>query len=264
MVGLALAEHRRDRWLWPAAAMIGVVLLAVQISGGAFKAEFTGHPDEAAQFVSGLMVYDYLATLPRENPIAWAGQYYLHYPEVAIGHWPPGYHAMEAVWWLFLGPSRTTAMLLQWLIGVVALTLLYRLCRSQLSLPITAAIIALTIATPVFQQSLEQTMADLCCLLWSVLLMQATVRLVEKQDQTACVAWSGSGCWQRHSPRARRLPRTRADRGTARQRAAHPDFPALAGWPEWAAFSAPPHGTFPWVVSASGAASRSTYHGPAR
>jgi GT2 family glycosyltransferase len=185
IVGLALAGRRRDRWLWPAAATIGVVLLTLQISGGAFEAEFMGHPDEAAQFVSGLMVYDYLATWPRDNPIAWAGQYYLHYPKVAIGHWPPGYHAMEAVWWLFLGPSRMTAMLLQWLIGVVALTMLYRLCRSALSLPITAMIVALAIAAPVFQQSLEQTMADLGCLLWSVLVMQATVRLVEKQDRTA-------------------------------------------------------------------------------
>jgi hypothetical protein len=185
IVGLALAEHRQDRWLWPAAAIIGLALLTVQISGGAFKAEFMGHPDEGAHFVSGLMVLDYLATLPRVNPIVWAGQYYLHYPEVAIGHWPPGYHAMEAVWWLFLGPSRMTAMLLQWLIGVVALTMLYRLSRSALSLPITAVIIALTIAAPVFQQSLEQAMADLCCLLWSVLVMQAAVRLVERQDRTA-------------------------------------------------------------------------------
>jgi glycosyltransferase involved in cell wall biosynthesis len=185
VVGLALAEHRQDRWLWPAAATIGVVLLAVQISGGAFQAEFSGHPDEPAQFVSGLMVYDYLANLPRENPISWAGQYYLHYPQVAIGHWPPGFHAMEGVWWLFFGPSRMTGILLQWLIGVVALTMLYRLSRSALSLPITAAIIALTIATPVVQQSLEQTMADVACLLWAVLFMQATVRLVERRDHTA-------------------------------------------------------------------------------
>jgi GT2 family glycosyltransferase len=185
VVGLALAEHRRDRWLWPTAALIGVILLALQISSGAYKAEFTGHADEAAHFVSGLMVYDYLANLPRGNPIAWAGQYYLHYPKVAIGHWPPLYYIIEGVWWLFLGPSRTTAMLLQWLVGVVALTMLYRLCRSALSLPITAVIIGLTIATPVFQQSLEQTMSDLCCLLWSVLLMQATIHLVEKQDRNS-------------------------------------------------------------------------------
>ena len=192
IVGLALAEHRRDRRMWPVAAMIGLALLAVQISGGAFKAEFTGHHDEAAHFVSGLMVYDYLTTLPRQNPVTWVGQYYLHYPEVTIGRWPPGFHVMEAMWWLFLGPSRLTSMLLQWLLGVVTLTVLYRLSRSELSLPITAGIIALTMAAPVFQQSLELTMADLCCLLWSVLVMQATVRLLEQQDQRA---WLLVGLW---------------------------------------------------------------------
>jgi len=183
--GLALAEHRRDRFLWPSAAVIGVTLLAVQIAGGAYHAEFTGYPDEPAHFVSGLMVYDYLVSLPRGSPIAWAGQYYLHYPKVAIGHWPPGYYAIEALWWLFLGPSRTTAMLLQWAIGVAALTALYRLSRACLSLPITAAILGFTIASPVFQESLEQTMADLLCLLWSVLIMLAVVRLLERQDATA-------------------------------------------------------------------------------
>ena len=158
----------------------------MQISGGAFKAEFTGHPDEPSQFLSGLILYDYLADLPRENPITWAEQYYLHYPKVAIGHWPPGYFALEGVWFLFLGPSRMTAILLQWFIGVVAphdvipaFAIPVFRCLLQLRL-----IVALVIATPVFQQSLEQTMADLCCLLWSVLVIEATVRLVERPDQT--------------------------------------------------------------------------------
>ncbi|HEY1757603.1 MAG TPA: glycosyltransferase family A protein [Bryobacteraceae bacterium] len=185
--GLALAAHRRDRFFWPSVAGVALALLAIQIASGAYQAEFTGYPDEPAHFVSGLMVYDYLTTLPRGSPIAWAGQYYLHYPKVAIGHWPPGYYALEAVWWLFLGPSRTTSMLLQWAIGVAALTALYRLSRASLSFPITAVILACTIATPVFQQSLDQTMADLCCLLWSVLLMLALVRLLEQQDRTAAV-----------------------------------------------------------------------------
>ncbi len=172
---------------WPAVAIIGLVLLAIQISGGAFEAEFTGYPDEPAHFVSGLMIYDYLTSLPWRNPIDWAGQYYLHYPKVAIGHWPPGYHVMEALWWLLLGPSRASAMLLQWVIGIAALTALYRLSRTCLSLPVSAAIIAGMMATPVFQQSLQQTMADLCCLLWSILGMHAAVRLVEKQDRTAAI-----------------------------------------------------------------------------
>src|ERR1035437_8551310 len=184
IAGLALAERHRDRFLWPAVAGIGLTLLAVQISGRAFESEFAGYPDEAAHFVSGLIIYDYLVAFPR-NPVVWAGQYYLHYPKVAIGHWPPGYHALEALWWLILGPSRFTATLLQWTIGVAALSMLYRLVRPFLPLPVTLAILALTIATPVFQQSLEQTMADLLCLLWSVLVMHGSVRLVHRQDGTA-------------------------------------------------------------------------------
>ncbi len=185
IAGAVRAEHVRDRWLWPVAILIGAALLGVQISGGAFEAEFTGHPDEPAHFVSVLILYDYLVTLPRENPIGWAQQYYLHYPKVAIGHWPPLYPVMEASWWLLWGPSRLTAILLQWLIGVVALTMFYRLARSMLSLPVTAVLTALMIAAPVFQRSLEQTMADLFCLLWAILVMHATVRLLQEHDQKA-------------------------------------------------------------------------------
>jgi GT2 family glycosyltransferase len=182
--GLALAESRRDRLLFPAVGAIAVTLLAVQISGRAFQSEFAGYPDEAAHFVSGLIIHDYLVTFPRD-PIAWAGQYYLHYPKVALGHWPPGYHVLEAFWWLIFGPSRFTSMLLQWTIGVVALSMLYRLVRPFLPLSVTILILGLMIATPVFQDSLEQTMADLLCLLWSVLVMHGTVRLVHWQDGTA-------------------------------------------------------------------------------
>jgi hypothetical protein len=185
IAGTVLAEHRRDRLLWPVVAGLGVLLLAIQISSGAVTSEFAGYPDEAGQFFSGLILHDYLAELPRENPIAWAGQYYLHYPKVAIGHWPPLYHAMEALWWLVLGPSRFTSMALQWFIGLLALTMLYQFAREFLPLSITLTVLALTIATPVFQTSLEQTMADLCCLLWSVLLMQASVRLIREQDGRA-------------------------------------------------------------------------------
>jgi glycosyltransferase involved in cell wall biosynthesis len=185
LAGLAKAEHRRDRFFWPACALTGLTLMAVQISGGAFRAEFTGHPDEPAQFVSGLMLYDYLTALPKGNPLTWAGNYYLHYPKVAIGQWPPAYHVAEALWWLVWGPSRASAMWLQWVIGLAALMALYRLCRAFLPLFVTVGIVALTIAAPVFQRSLQETMADLSCLLWSLLFMHAAVRFLEKRDQAS-------------------------------------------------------------------------------
>lgn len=76
-------------------------------------------------------------------------------------------------------------MLLQWSIGLAALTVLYRLSRSALSFPISVGIIAFTIAALVFQQCLQQTMSDLCCFLWAVLLVHAAVRFVETQDRTS-------------------------------------------------------------------------------
>jgi GT2 family glycosyltransferase len=191
ITGTAIEEHRRDRRFWYTAGAFAIVLLAFQVSGGAYEAEFTGHPDEPAHFVSALVLYDYLTNIPRTNPIEWAAQYYLHYPKVAIGHWPPGYHFTECLWWLFFGPSRTTAMLLQWAIAMVAVTVLYRLTRESLPFAVSIAVVAFAIATPVFQKSFEQAMADAMCLLWSVLVMYATVRLIEKPDRTSVLMVSG-------------------------------------------------------------------------
>src|SRR2546430_1910770 len=83
----------------------GGLILGLEIAGGAYQGEFNGYPDEAAHLVSGLMLHDYLTALPRENPLVWGVRYYLHYPKVAIGHWPPGFHIMEALWWLIFSPA---------------------------------------------------------------------------------------------------------------------------------------------------------------
>jgi hypothetical protein len=177
--------HRRDRLFFFAVAAIGLVLVSLQWAGGAWKAEFDGHPDEPAHFVTGRMIWEYLSALPRENPISWAGQFYLHYPKVGLGHWPPGYYLAEALWSLMFGSSRISAMGLQWFIGLAALTGLYTLVRSRLPLFVTAGIILFVIATPVFQQGLEQTMSDLCCLLCSVVFMHAALRLLERPGRIA-------------------------------------------------------------------------------
>jgi len=185
-IPIASPAHAKLRAALPV-AVIGAALLAVQIGGNAFHAEFTGYPDEAAHFVSALMIHDYLVSLPPGSPLDWAGQYYLHYPKVAIGHWPPLYHAMQALWYLPFGPSRTAAMMLQWAIGLAALTLLYRLCRTEMPAPLAAAAVAAAMATPVFQQSLGQVMAELTCLLWSVLFLSAALRFLGRPDRTSAL-----------------------------------------------------------------------------
>jgi hypothetical protein len=185
IAGAIAGIHRRDRFFFFAVAAIGLVLASLQWAGGTWTAEFDGHPDESAQFVTGRMIWEYLSALPRENPISWAGQYYLHYPKVGLGHWPPGYHLAEAFWSLIFGSSRVSAMGLQWFIGLAALTGLYALVRPRLPLAVTAGIVLFAMATPVFQEGLEQTMSDLCCLLCSVVLMHAGLRLLKRPDHVA-------------------------------------------------------------------------------
>jgi hypothetical protein len=171
--------HRRDRAFLPTAVVFGLLLLLVQWAGGAWSAEFDGYPDESAQFVTGRMLWEYVHKLPAGNPIAWAGQYYLHYPKVAAGHWPPAYHIAEAGWSLLFGSSRVSAMWLQWFFGAAVLMCLFRIARRRMPLAVIYGILLLTVATPVFQQGLEETMSELCCMLFSILFMQGVIKMLE-------------------------------------------------------------------------------------
>ena len=56
-----------------------------QLFAGAYGSEFGGHPDEAGHYVTGLMVRDYVATGFPGSPMKFAGEYYRHYPKVALG-----------------------------------------------------------------------------------------------------------------------------------------------------------------------------------
>lgn len=86
---------------------LGLTLLSggLQWQSGAWQSDFGGHADEAAHVVTGLMVRDYLAGgfLEQWHPLRYAEAYYERLPKVAIGHYPPGFYVLEALWFL---PAR--------------------------------------------------------------------------------------------------------------------------------------------------------------
>lgn len=109
------ARARRPR-SWALSVLSFSVLLAwtiaLQWAGGAYRAEFSGYPDEPAHYVSGLMVRDYVAAGFPAPPLQYAEDYYMHYPKVAFGMWGPLPHLAEGIWmWLFSW-SRTSVLLL--------------------------------------------------------------------------------------------------------------------------------------------------------
>lgn len=174
------------RQLWPqkvvSILLIASAILGIQLAGGAYQAEFTFLPDEPGQFVSGLMVYDYITQLPSGNPLDWAIRYYLHYPRVAIGRWPPGFPASEALWWLVFGPTRASALLLLGFMVGIGSALFYRVAERIVPWWLAAAATLLMIVSPVVSESFISVMADAPCFLTSVLLLDALVRLTVTRE----------------------------------------------------------------------------------
>ncbi len=109
------------------------VAVCLQKLGGAYEAEFGSEPDEAAHYVTGLCVRDYIAGGFREtaNPLNYAKKYYEHYPKVALGHWPPVFYLIQSAWTIPLSPSRTPVMLLMAFLTALIATTLFSTLRKE-------------------------------------------------------------------------------------------------------------------------------------
>ncbi|HXG33096.1 MAG TPA: glycosyltransferase family 39 protein [Bryobacteraceae bacterium] len=136
------------------------VVFALQWAGGAYRAEFLSHDDEAAHFVTGLMVRDYLASGIPAPPLQYAENYYFHYPKVAIGHWPPFFYVVQGVWMLAVPPSRFSVMLLMALITAAVAWLLYYELHGEVPEPVALAAAGVFVALPLVQAHTSAVMAE--------------------------------------------------------------------------------------------------------
>jgi 4-amino-4-deoxy-L-arabinose transferase-like glycosyltransferase len=81
-------------------------LLSLHVTG-AWQAGFSG-ADEPAHFLNGWFVAAYLRDALGQNPLAYATEFYLHYPKISIGHWPPAFYGLVApVFWIAPATPQT-------------------------------------------------------------------------------------------------------------------------------------------------------------
>ncbi|HEX8585858.1 MAG TPA: glycosyltransferase family 39 protein [Allosphingosinicella sp.] len=121
----------RTRSLPTLAAAYALALLAGVLSlwvTGAWSSGFSG-ADEPAHFLNSWFVAAYVHDALGQNPLAFATEYYLHYPKISIGHWPPAFYGLVApVFWVAPATSQT-AMVVNLLlaalpaVGIAALLL---------------------------------------------------------------------------------------------------------------------------------------------
>jgi hypothetical protein len=137
-----------------------VVLIAFQ--SGAFQAELSGETDEAAHYITGLMVRDYVLDGFPQDPITFAADYYLHYPKVAFGHWPPVFYIVQAGWMIAFGDSPAAAILLVLVTTAALAFLIFRVVRNEFGSGVAGLLCgALFLLMPIVQKYGQMLMADM-------------------------------------------------------------------------------------------------------
>jgi hypothetical protein len=171
--------------------LILAIVTWMQFRGGAFEADLASNADEAAHFITGAMVHDYLRTAIGSSPMAFAEEYYARYPKVAFGHWPPGFYAIQAVWYALFGVSITAGM---WLVGCVAAlaiaVLAWRIYRLH-GVWISVVCTVITLASPLVQQAILSILADMLAALFTLLAVFALAEAWERPCQRAWLLFCG-------------------------------------------------------------------------
>ncbi|MGN6546481.1 MAG: ArnT family glycosyltransferase [Aureliella sp.] len=153
-----------------AVPILAALVFILQFKASAYSSEFGSHPDEAAHFVTGIFAYDsasHIADVRR-----FADVFYAHYPKVGLGHWPPLFYAVQAVWYRLFGVSCTAAMALMGLLTTLLAFLTATLVRKYVGSIYAIPTAALLIAAPLIQRFSASVMTEI---LVAVLTLSAAV-----------------------------------------------------------------------------------------
>jgi hypothetical protein len=106
---------------------------------GSLQAGFN-QPDEPSHFLNSLFISDYIREGIGANPMRFALDYYLHYPKLGIGHWPPAYYAVLGTLFAIVRPSPSGAVILNILFSTLPVIFIAALVRRFVGA--TAAVLA--------------------------------------------------------------------------------------------------------------------------
>jgi hypothetical protein len=136
------------------------ILVATQWAVGAYRGEQGIYSDDAAHFMNGLLVRDYVSEGLGQNPIEFAKQYYASYPKIAPGMWPPFFHISLGLFLLPQWPPHAAALFLLAAIGAWAAWRLYRMVTLFASRPTGLILGLLFLSTPTFVSLTTSVMLD--------------------------------------------------------------------------------------------------------
>jgi len=159
------AERLRERRFdWVAAAAWALVLaaLCVQLRIGrlVWGSDLVG-ADDPAHFTTGVMVYEYFRHALFSNPMEFARSFYIRFPKVALGHWPPVYYVLQALLYAVARPSIEAARALSAAIALAVAWMLFTRARRLHGTTIGALCAASFLVLPPVQGAAWLVMSDL-------------------------------------------------------------------------------------------------------
>jgi hypothetical protein len=191
------------RWAARAVAETGVVLLLLAVAillqwaAGAYSSEMAHHPDEGAHYITGLMVRDYAAEGFPEKPVPFAQRFYVRFPKIAFGVWPPLFHLILGVWLLPTPDGRASVLVLMAAIMAAAGYLLYRSLRPVAGWAAALLVALLLVLLPLSQTLTDTVMVDSLVMLTELagaLLMARWLRTGANRDALWVGAMAGLAC----------------------------------------------------------------------
>lgn len=162
-------------------ALFTAVVLLLQGLAGCFTTELSGYPDEPAHLITGLMVHDYAVSGLKNSPLEFAEKYYLHYPKVGFGIWPPLFHFVEGAWFFLLPASKISVFALQAFIAGLLATLVTVLTSRFYGWVLGVAAGLVFVSLPMIQVYTAMIMADGLMALFAFLSMLAFAAWAESR-----------------------------------------------------------------------------------
>ncbi|MCD2451803.1 GtrA family protein [Methylicorpusculum oleiharenae] len=159
------------------------VLTGAMISLNALNSGLSGS-DEGSHFLNGYLIWSYLTEAFGQNPLAYATDFYIHYPKISIGHWPPLYYVFLASFFFLLPHATFPFMLVNLFVAALPALLIARVVRQALGLPwaalaaFTYVLIPITLNNTVYLM-LDQALTCLCliaALQWSAYAKEPTLK----------------------------------------------------------------------------------------
>lgn len=182
-LSVASVDKRRHSTLRATDCLFYLAILCLVLfctwRAGAFHAEYGGLPDEAGHYVTGLMFHEYLASHHYSSPVAFAENFYLHYPKVAIGHWPPVFYILQAAWTLVFSDSRFSLMFLMAVFAAFLAFTMFKAFSPEFGKSLAFVVSLLFVALPVVQLLAGMVMADILVSLLSFLAALSFGRFIE-------------------------------------------------------------------------------------